>query len=169
MFCFSIVVRALVKEFSAPSKSDDVASKQSHVNIQPPSKFKSSGFQSFKNQIRFPVSRDENAFHGNKEFSSSDHYELNELKGENVKTDHVKQQFLAVPTSSVSKRLSKSMESLDNILKELSDVIANEPSWVSGSPSQKRFSSSLLDLNDITEFPNHRKENLSTSLRSCNG
>jgi hypothetical protein len=103
--------------------------------------------------------------HGNINLSSN---ESNELKGENFKKDHGKQQFLTVPTSSasVSKRLSRSMESLDNILKELSDVIANEPSWVSGSPSQKRLSSSLLDLNDFEEVSNSRKDNLSTSLRS---
>ena len=45
------------------------------------------------------------------------------------------------------------MESLDNILKELSDVIAKEPNWQPES-SQKQLSNSLLVLNDFDNLSN---------------
>ena len=46
--CLLLVVRALVKEFSEPQRSE----KTTHKNtlIQQPSKFKSSGFQSAKDK-----------------------------------------------------------------------------------------------------------------------
>ena len=84
-------------------------------------------------------------------------YLLNKLRNDQyndhgeIEEPRKKEQFLTVPfekATPISKRLSRSMESLDNILKELSDVIAKEPNWSSPPPLiVKPVSTSLWSLN----------------------
>ena len=141
------MVRALVKEFSQPERNKKPTS-QDHFS-PPPSKFQSSGFQSFKGQIQFKISKDDKLEpHQIVRKSKSD---KEETKARKELTSNEKN-LLAISTSSadISQRLSRSMESLDNILKELSDVISKDPK-LAPADSPTRLSSSLLDLNTFEE------------------
>ena len=140
-----------MKEFSDPQRSQHMT-RQDKV-IQQPSKLKASGFQSVKGQIQLKVS-------DNVKLEPPPNISTNSVKN-NVKVNVTKElssvdkDFLTVPTSSgdisISQRLSRSMESLDNILKELSDVISKEPK-LAPVDSPKRLSSSLLELNSVDKI-----------------
>ena len=140
-----------MKEFSDPQRSQHMT-RQDKV-IQQPSKLKASGFQSVKGKIQLKVS-------DNVKLEPPPNISTNCAKN-NVKVNVTKElssvdkDFLTVPTSSVdiliSQRLSRSMESLDNILKELSDVISKEPK-LAPVDSPKRLSSSLLELNSVDKI-----------------
>ena len=138
-------MKALVKEFSEPQRNDNTT-KQNN-STKPPSKFQASGFQSFKGQIQFKISSDDKLEPHQivRTINTKDKEQIS-VKSESTCPDP---NFLSVPTSpadqSISQRLSRSMESLDNILKELSDVISKEPK-LAPVDSPKRLSSSLLDL-----------------------
>ena len=140
-----------MKEFSDPQRSQHMT-RQDKV-IQQPSKLKASGFQSVKGQIQLKVS-------DNVKLEPPPNISTNSVKN-NVKVNVTKElssvdkDFLTVATSSgdisISQRLSRSMESLDNILKELSDVISKEPK-LAPVDSPKRLSSSLLELNSVDKI-----------------
>ena len=140
-----------MKEFSDPQRSQHMT-RQDKV-IQQPSKLKASGFQSVKGQIQLKVS-------DNVKLEPPPNISTNSVKN-NVKVNVTKElssvdkDLLTVPTSSgdisISQRLSRSMESLDNILKELSDVISKEPK-LAPVDSPKRLSSSLLELNSVDKI-----------------
>ena len=156
-----------MKEFSDPHRSQHTTRKDKV--IQQPSKFKSSGFQVAKGQIQLMVS-------DNVKSEPHPNFSTNSDKN-NVKVNVTKEllsvdkDLLTVPTSSgdisISQRLSRSMESLDNILKELSDVISKEPK-LAPVDSPKRLSSSLLELNtvDKTLFNNDISKSMISS-ESC--
>ena len=135
-----------MKEFSEPQRSEKTTHKD--TLIQQPSKFKSSGFQSAKEQFQLKVGN-------NVKLEPNQNLPTNSIKNSakfNVTKElsSVDQDLLTIPTSSgdisISQRSSRSMESLDNILKELSDVISKEPK-LAPVDSPKRLSSSLLELN----------------------
>ena len=138
-----------MKEFSE-TPTQTLSSQPSFA--QQPSRFKSSGFQSFRHHLQLPDTEPNKL--------TSDHtwsnFRIQNEAARNKRQQEHKQRLLTVPTTtthSVSKRLSRSMESLDNILKELSDVIAKEPKWHPESP-QKPLSSSLWVLNDFDKSSN---------------
>ena len=127
-----IVVRALVKEFSHQANlQDDKIRNNSFPR----------GSQSVKGPVRCPDTSRITSTNLNDQYNA--HGEIEEPRK--------KEQFLTVPSEKatpISKRLSRSMESLDNILKELSDVIAKEPNWSSPPPFiVKPVSTSLWSLN----------------------
>ena len=140
-------MRALVKEFSEPPKSSQ-SSSHHHPPVQPSSILQTSQFQTFGKQINRTAHKSETLLPQKLKPTASNPHDEDQYKRIPVKEEH---KFLTVPT--LTKRLSRSMESLDNILKELSDVIAKEPNWAP-KQSQKRLSNSLWILNDSDDSPN---------------
>ena len=142
-----------MKEFSKPQRNTQA--KRPDKPAIPPSKFHSSGFQSFKGEIKFKISNDDKLQPHQIARNNNIH---DEKSNENKEINAIDQNFLSVPTSpadiSISQRLSRSMESLDNILKELSDVISKDPK-LAPVESPKRLSSSLLDLNVFDKTPSN--------------
>ena len=131
MFFVEIAVRALVKEFSQQANLQDDNSRH---NI-------SRGSKSVKGPVRYSDTS---------HITSTNLPDKHNVHGE-IERPRKNEQFLTVPSETanpISKRLSRSMESLDNILKELSDVIAKEPNWSSPPPFiVKPVSTSLWSLN----------------------
>ena len=138
-------MRALVKEFSGPPKSSQ-SSSHHPPPVQPSSILQTSQFQTFGKQINCTTHKSETL--PPQKWKPTNQHDKDQSKRIPVQKEH---KFLTVPT--LTKRLSRSMESLDNILKELSDVIAKEPNWAP-KQSQKRLSNSLWILNDSDDSPN---------------
>ena len=146
--CFvEIVVRALVKEFSHQANHQDDNSRH-YIPLHQSRKSKS-----VKGAVQHPDASPITSTNLNHQYNA--HSEIEKPRKN--------EQFLTVPAEKatpISKRLSRSMESLDNILKELSDVIAKEPNWSSPPPfTVKPVSNSLWSLNTPDDSFNGNAKN----------